>query len=47
LREEGIQFLFQAQTLNVQGRSGDSVSLTVRTLTHPLISVGHKRIRLP
>ena len=23
LREEGIQFLFQAQTLNVQGRSGD------------------------
>ena len=32
LRDEGIQFLFQAQTLNVQGRSGDSVSLTVR---HP------------
>jgi len=31
LREEGIQFLFQAQTLNVQGRSGDSVGLTVRT----------------
>ena len=31
LRDEGIQFLFQAQTLNVQGRSGDSVSLTVRT----------------
>src|SRR3984957_5254681 len=31
LREEGIPFLFQAQTLNVQGRSGDSVSLTVRT----------------
>jgi pyruvate/2-oxoglutarate dehydrogenase complex dihydrolipoamide dehydrogenase (E3) component len=31
LREEGIQFLFQAQTLNVQGRSGDGVSLTVRT----------------
>src|ERR1700722_6706288 len=30
LREEGIQFLFQAQTLNVQGRSGDSVRLTVR-----------------
>src|SRR6202042_1896156 len=26
-----IQFLFQAQTLNVEGRSGDSVSLTVRT----------------
>ena len=31
LREEGIQFLFQAQTLNVQGRSGEGVSLTVRT----------------
>ena len=31
MREEGIQFLFQAQTLNVQGRSGDSASLTVRT----------------
>ena len=25
LREEGIQFLFQAETLNVQGRSRDSV----------------------
>ena len=31
LTEEGIQFLLQAQTLNVQGRSGDGVSLTVRT----------------
>jgi pyruvate/2-oxoglutarate dehydrogenase complex dihydrolipoamide dehydrogenase (E3) component len=31
LREEGIQFLVQAETLNVQGRSGDGVSLTVRT----------------
>ena len=31
LREEGIQFLLQAQTLNVQGRSGEEVSLTVRT----------------
>jgi len=31
LREEGVQFLLQAQTLNVQGRSGDGVSLTVRT----------------
>jgi pyruvate/2-oxoglutarate dehydrogenase complex dihydrolipoamide dehydrogenase (E3) component len=31
LREEGIQFLLNAQTLNVQGRSGDGVSLTVRT----------------
>src|SRR5215469_14705533 len=31
LREEGIQFLLQAQTLNVQGRSGEGVSLTVRT----------------
>ena len=31
LREEGIQFLFQTQTLNVQGRSGEGVSLTVRT----------------
>jgi pyruvate/2-oxoglutarate dehydrogenase complex dihydrolipoamide dehydrogenase (E3) component len=31
LSEEGIQFLLQAQTLNVQGRSGDGVSLTVRT----------------
>src|ERR1700739_2657428 len=31
LREEGVQFLLRAQTLNVQGRSGDSVSLTVRT----------------
>jgi pyruvate/2-oxoglutarate dehydrogenase complex dihydrolipoamide dehydrogenase (E3) component len=30
LRGEGIQFLLQAQTLNVQGRSGDGVSLTVR-----------------
>jgi pyruvate/2-oxoglutarate dehydrogenase complex dihydrolipoamide dehydrogenase (E3) component len=30
LREEGIQFLLQAQTLSVQGRSGDGVSLTVR-----------------
>src|SRR5271169_1234464 len=30
-REEGIQFLLQAQTLSVQGRSGDGVSLTVRT----------------
>ena len=33
LRGEGIQFLFQAQTLNVQGRSGDGVSLTVRPLS--------------
>jgi pyruvate/2-oxoglutarate dehydrogenase complex dihydrolipoamide dehydrogenase (E3) component len=31
LSEEGIRFLLQAQTLNVQGRSGDGVSLTVRT----------------
>jgi pyruvate/2-oxoglutarate dehydrogenase complex dihydrolipoamide dehydrogenase (E3) component len=31
LREEGIQFLFQAQTLNVQGRSGDGLSQIVRT----------------
>jgi pyruvate/2-oxoglutarate dehydrogenase complex dihydrolipoamide dehydrogenase (E3) component len=31
LRGEGIQFLLQAQTLIVQGRSGDGVSLTVRT----------------
>ena len=31
MREEGIEFLLQAQTLNVQGRSGDGVSLTVRT----------------
>ena len=31
LSEEGIQFLLQAQTLNVQGRSGDGVSLTVST----------------
>src|SRR5215471_14646407 len=31
LREEGIQFLLQAQTLNVNGRSGQEVSLTVRT----------------
>src|SRR5262249_39593261 len=31
LREEGIQFILQAQTLNVRGRSGDRVSLTVRT----------------
>ena len=31
LREEGIEFLLPAQTLNVQGRSGDAVSLTVRT----------------
>ena len=30
-RDEGIQFLLQAQTLNVQGRSGDGVSLTVST----------------
>ena len=31
LKDEGIQFLLQAQTLNVQGRSGAEVSLTVRT----------------
>jgi pyruvate/2-oxoglutarate dehydrogenase complex dihydrolipoamide dehydrogenase (E3) component len=31
LREEGIEFLLQAQTLNVQGQSGEEVSLTVRT----------------
>jgi pyruvate/2-oxoglutarate dehydrogenase complex dihydrolipoamide dehydrogenase (E3) component len=31
LTEEGIQFLLQTQTLNVQGRSGEGVSLTVRT----------------
>ena len=31
LREEGIQFLLNAQTLNVQGRSGDGISLSVRT----------------
>jgi pyruvate/2-oxoglutarate dehydrogenase complex dihydrolipoamide dehydrogenase (E3) component len=31
LREEGIEFLLNAQTLNVQGRSGDGVSLTART----------------
>jgi pyruvate/2-oxoglutarate dehydrogenase complex dihydrolipoamide dehydrogenase (E3) component len=30
LTEEGIQFLLQAQTLNVHGRSGEDVSLTVR-----------------
>jgi pyruvate/2-oxoglutarate dehydrogenase complex dihydrolipoamide dehydrogenase (E3) component len=31
LKEEGIQFLVHAQTLGVQGRSGEEVSLTVRT----------------
>jgi pyruvate/2-oxoglutarate dehydrogenase complex dihydrolipoamide dehydrogenase (E3) component len=31
LRGEGIEFVLGAQTLNVEGRSGDSVSLTVRT----------------
>ncbi|MBV8336624.1 MAG: FAD-dependent oxidoreductase, partial [Alphaproteobacteria bacterium] len=31
LSGEGIQFLLQAQTLDVQGRSGDGISLTVRT----------------
>jgi pyruvate/2-oxoglutarate dehydrogenase complex dihydrolipoamide dehydrogenase (E3) component len=31
LQEESIQFLLKAQTLNVLGRSGDGVSLTVRT----------------
>jgi len=31
LTEEGIQFLLQTQTLNVQGRSGEGVSLTART----------------
>jgi pyruvate/2-oxoglutarate dehydrogenase complex dihydrolipoamide dehydrogenase (E3) component len=31
LVEEGIQFLLQAQTINVDGRSGDKVTLTVRT----------------
>jgi len=31
LGDEGIEFLLGAQTLGVQGRSGDGVSLTVRT----------------
>jgi pyruvate/2-oxoglutarate dehydrogenase complex dihydrolipoamide dehydrogenase (E3) component len=31
LGEEGIGFLLEAQTLRVQGRSGEEVSLTVRT----------------
>ena len=31
LREEGIEFLLHAQTLHVEGRSGNGVSLTVRT----------------
>ena len=31
LGEEGIEFLLGAQTLSVQGRSGDEVNLTVRT----------------
>ncbi len=31
LCEEGIQFLLQADTVNVDGRSGNEVSLTVRT----------------
>jgi pyruvate/2-oxoglutarate dehydrogenase complex dihydrolipoamide dehydrogenase (E3) component len=31
LSEEGIQFLLQAETLKVDGRSGNEVSLTVRT----------------
>src|SRR5271155_3330748 len=30
LSEEGIQFLLQARTINVTGRSGDKVALTVR-----------------
>jgi pyruvate/2-oxoglutarate dehydrogenase complex dihydrolipoamide dehydrogenase (E3) component len=33
LGEEGIEFLLGAQTLSVQGRSGEEVSLTVRTTT--------------
>jgi pyruvate/2-oxoglutarate dehydrogenase complex dihydrolipoamide dehydrogenase (E3) component len=31
LGDEGIQFLVAAETLNVQGRSGEEVSVTVRT----------------
>ena len=31
LRDEGIQILLAAETLNVNGRSGEEVSLTVRT----------------
>ena len=31
LSEEGIQFLLQADTIRVEGRSGNEVSLTVRT----------------
>ena len=31
LSDEGIQFLVAAETLNVHGRSGEEVSLTVRT----------------
>ena len=31
LSDEGIQFLMAAETLNVHGRSGEEVSLTVRT----------------
>jgi pyruvate/2-oxoglutarate dehydrogenase complex dihydrolipoamide dehydrogenase (E3) component len=33
LSEEGIRFLLQAQTLKVDGRSGDNVSLTLRTVS--------------
>src|SRR6202048_2258918 len=31
LRDEGIQILVAAETLNVEGRSGEQISLTVRT----------------
>jgi pyruvate/2-oxoglutarate dehydrogenase complex dihydrolipoamide dehydrogenase (E3) component len=31
LREEGIQFVLQARTINVDGQSGNEVALTVRT----------------
>jgi pyruvate/2-oxoglutarate dehydrogenase complex dihydrolipoamide dehydrogenase (E3) component len=31
LHGEGIQFLLQAETINVDGRSGDEIALTVRT----------------
>ena len=33
LSDEGIQILLAAETLNVRGRSGEEVSLTVRTIS--------------
>ena len=38
LSEEGVEFLFNARVLSVQGRSGDKVALTLRPGSSALLN---------